>query len=162
MAGSLGGIPPEAELKVLRSLWEKGSQTMRELTEAVYPGGGASEYATIQKLLERLLDKGLVIKDSEKWPYVFRAAFSDQEVAARVAAAAAAHIMGYGAIGAVAGLLAGPMGFATAVGGMATSWMKANPAASQEVPTGSTVESRTPKPKNRKRKGRDENSDGAL
>jgi predicted transcriptional regulator len=107
MSSSVDTIP-DAELKVLRTLWEKGSQTMRELTEAVYPGGGASDYATVQKLLERLLEKGLVVKDTDKWPYVFQAALSAQEVAARVAASAAARVIG---LTGVAGLLAGPMGF---------------------------------------------------
>jgi predicted transcriptional regulator len=106
MAALLDNIP-DAELRVLRALWEKGPQTMRNLTEAIYSGGGSSDYATIQKLLERLLQKGLVAKDIDKWPYVFKAAMSAQDVAARVAAAAAARVMGLTA----ALALVGPIGF---------------------------------------------------
>ena len=42
------------ELDVLRALWEDGPATIRALTDRLYPRGGASEYATVQKLLERL------------------------------------------------------------------------------------------------------------
>ncbi len=45
---------PDAELAVLKLLWERESATIRELTDVLYPGGDASGYATVQKLLERL------------------------------------------------------------------------------------------------------------
>ena len=50
----------EAELEVLKALWRMGPSSIRELTEKVYPSGGASSYATVQKLLERLESKGCV------------------------------------------------------------------------------------------------------
>lgn len=50
----------ETELSVLKALWESGSATIRELTDALYPGGAASHYATVQKLLDRLASKGYV------------------------------------------------------------------------------------------------------
>ena len=50
----------DAELEVLRALWELGPATIRTLADRLYPRGGASEYATVQKLLERLEDKGHV------------------------------------------------------------------------------------------------------
>jgi len=50
----------EAELGVLRRLWEEPGSTIRQLTDHLYPGGGASHYATVQKLLERLEGKGCV------------------------------------------------------------------------------------------------------
>jgi predicted transcriptional regulator len=135
MASSLDGIP-DAELKVLRTLWEKGSQTMRDLTEAVYHGGGASDYATVQKLLERLLEKGLVIKDTEKWPYVFQAALSAQDVAARVAATAAARVLGFTAAGLAVGVLAAPMSvlIGGAIAGLAMA-RQGTPAPKEHPPT---------------------------
>jgi predicted transcriptional regulator len=53
----------EAELAVLQALWDRPGATIRQLTEAVYPGVGASRYATVQKLLERLEAKGCVARD---------------------------------------------------------------------------------------------------
>src|SRR5690349_5671773 len=47
----------DAELSVLEVLWEHGPSTVRRITDVLYPGGGVSKYATVQKLLERL-EKG--------------------------------------------------------------------------------------------------------
>lgn len=44
----------DAELAVLEVLWERGPSTTREISDVLYPGGGASKLATVQKLLERL------------------------------------------------------------------------------------------------------------
>jgi len=50
----------DAELAVLKELWELGPSTIRELTDRLYPGGTTSHYATVQKLLERLETKRCV------------------------------------------------------------------------------------------------------
>ena len=50
----------DAELEVLKALWRLGPSSIRELTDQVYPSGGASHYATVQKLLERLEGKDCV------------------------------------------------------------------------------------------------------
>jgi predicted transcriptional regulator len=49
-----------AELSVLEELWQRGEATIRDLRDALYPGGGNSKFATVQKLLARLTEKGLV------------------------------------------------------------------------------------------------------
>ena len=61
----------DAELAVLQALWGRGQATIRQLTEALYPGGSAAQYATVQKLLERLEGKGCVCRDRRPWPHVF-------------------------------------------------------------------------------------------
>lgn len=53
----------EAELAVLQVLWDRPGSTTRQLTDAIYPGGGPSRVATVQKLLERLEEKGCVARD---------------------------------------------------------------------------------------------------
>ena len=63
----------DAEWAVLQRLWERGPAAVRELAEALYPGGGASEYATVHKLLERLEAKGYVERDRGAGVYVFGA-----------------------------------------------------------------------------------------
>lgn len=51
---------PDTELAVLRVLWEEGESTRRQITDRLYPGGGPAHYTTVQKLLERLQERGLV------------------------------------------------------------------------------------------------------
>jgi predicted transcriptional regulator len=73
----------DAELDVLRALWEAGPATIRVLTDRLYPNGGTSEYATVQKLLERLEGKGHVARRSEGRQNVFRATVRREELVAR-------------------------------------------------------------------------------
>jgi predicted transcriptional regulator len=65
---------PDAELAVLRVLWERESATIRELTDAVYPGGTDAHYGTVQKLLDRLEAKGYVTRDASRRAHTFAAA----------------------------------------------------------------------------------------
>lgn len=60
-----------AELKVLEALWQRGEATIRDLRDALYPEGGGSKFATVQKLLTRLVGKGLVgrRKDAANWMF---------------------------------------------------------------------------------------------
>ena len=55
----------ERELAVLQLLWDGGPATIRRLTDALYPGGGAAEYGTVQKLLDRLEGKGCVRRERQ-------------------------------------------------------------------------------------------------
>ena len=49
-----------AELKVLEELWLRGEATIGGLRDRLYPDGGGSKFATVQKLLSRLVEKGVV------------------------------------------------------------------------------------------------------
>jgi predicted transcriptional regulator len=64
---------PDAELAVLQLLWERGPSPVRQLADALYPGGGPSEYATAHRLLERLEAKGYVEREKTEGVYFFRA-----------------------------------------------------------------------------------------
>lgn len=64
----------DAELAILQVLWDQGAATIRQLTDALYPGGGTAQYATVQKLLERLETKGHVARDRAAAAHTFRAA----------------------------------------------------------------------------------------
>ena len=81
--------PPDttdAELAVMQALWALASPavaTIRELTDRLYPGGGASEYATVQKLLERLEQKGFVRRDASAVPHRFAAIVGRDELIGR-------------------------------------------------------------------------------
>ena len=73
----------EAELAVLRELWERGPATIRDLTDRLYPDGSASSYATVQKLLERLEAKACVARNRVEVPHVFAAAVARDELIAQ-------------------------------------------------------------------------------
>ena len=73
----------EAELSVLQRMWDHGAMTVRQLTDELYPGGGSSEYATVQKLLERLGSKKYVVRDRNVWPHMFEAAVDRDELIGR-------------------------------------------------------------------------------
>jgi predicted transcriptional regulator len=74
---------------VIIVLWEQGRCSIRQIAESVYPDGGASQYATVQKLLERLEQKQFVSCDRKPWPHQFAAALSrDQLIGRRLQAMA--------------------------------------------------------------------------
>lgn len=64
----------DAELGVLQALWEIGPAPIRRITAALYRSAGVSQYATVQKLLERLEAKGCVTRDRTANVHVFAAA----------------------------------------------------------------------------------------
>jgi predicted transcriptional regulator len=64
----------DAELAVLQVLWDRPGASRRQITDALYPGGGPAHYTTVQKLLERLQAKGYVRRDGRGGVRTFRAA----------------------------------------------------------------------------------------
>ena len=76
MAASPNPNVTDAELRVLHALWDLGPSTIRRLTDHLYPGGGQSSYATVQKLLDRLEEADCVTRDRSAMTHVFVAAVS--------------------------------------------------------------------------------------
>ena len=70
----------EKELAILQVLWDRGRATVRQLADALYPKVSASQIATVQKLLDRLGEKGCVARDRSCWPHVFAAAIGRDEL----------------------------------------------------------------------------------
>jgi predicted transcriptional regulator len=64
--------PTEAELAILRVLWERGPSTVREVTEAL-EGERAAGYTTILKLLQIMTEKGLVRRNVSARSHVYQA-----------------------------------------------------------------------------------------
>ena len=73
----------DAELAVLQHLWARQTATIRGITDDLYPGGGSSHYATVQKLLERLEGKGHVTRNAAAVPHRFAAAVGRGELIGR-------------------------------------------------------------------------------
>jgi BlaI family penicillinase repressor len=63
----------DAELRVLEELWQRGAATIRDLRDALYPQGGNSKFATVQKLLSRLVAKDLVHRRKDEANWIFQA-----------------------------------------------------------------------------------------
>jgi predicted transcriptional regulator len=66
----------DAELEVLRSLWEHGPGTIREIGIWLRAHKRRWAYTTVQTLLNRLAAKGYVACDRKGVPHVFRPAVS--------------------------------------------------------------------------------------
>jgi BlaI family penicillinase repressor len=77
--------PTEAELDILRVLWESGQATVREVHGALYGDDGAG-YTTALKLLQIMHAKGLVERDDSQRAHVYRAAINKQRTQKRYVA----------------------------------------------------------------------------
>jgi BlaI family penicillinase repressor len=84
----------EAELALLQALWDAGPATIRQLVDRVYKQEGASVYATVQKLLDRLESKGFVVRDRAGQVHVFRPAVGREELIGRRLRAVADSLCG--------------------------------------------------------------------
>ena len=71
----------EAELAILGILWDEGQSTARGITERLYPPCSPADIATVQKLLQRLEEKGLVCRDRSERVHRFSAAMSREQFA---------------------------------------------------------------------------------
>ncbi|WP_419164604.1 BlaI/MecI/CopY family transcriptional regulator [Candidatus Palauibacter sp.] len=71
-----------AELAVMERLWEERSLTARHLREQLYPEAARSMHGTIQRLLQRLEDKGFVDRDRDRAAHLFAPRISREAYAA--------------------------------------------------------------------------------
>lgn len=71
----------DAELAILKLLWENEPLTAREIREVLYPKGTPSDNGTVQKLLQRLEKKKLISRDGSSFVHVFRAKVTQSEMA---------------------------------------------------------------------------------
>lgn len=83
MKRGVGVDVTEAELSVLQGLWERPGASIRVLADALYPDGGATGYATVQKLLERLEAKRFVRRDRSEAVHRFVATVDRQALIGR-------------------------------------------------------------------------------
>jgi len=75
MGGRTAAIS-QTELEVLKSLWQHGAGTVREIDAALRRQGRRWAYTTVQTLLHRLERKGYVECDKSQIAHVFDAAMS--------------------------------------------------------------------------------------
>jgi len=75
--------PTEAELELLRILWEKQPATVREIYDALNEER-ASGYTTVLKMLQIMTAKGLVVRDEANRAHVYRAAISQDAMQSKI------------------------------------------------------------------------------
>ena len=76
-------IPTDAELRILRVLWERGACTVREVLEEL-PDGRPVGYTTVLKLLQIMHEKGLVARDERARTHVYTARVAEQPTERRL------------------------------------------------------------------------------
>jgi len=67
--------PTEAELAILRVLWQQGPSTVRQVQEAIQDERGTG-YTTTLKLMQIMLEKGLLKRDDSSHAHVYQAVVS--------------------------------------------------------------------------------------
>ncbi len=77
--------PTDAELAILRVLWERGPSTVRDVHEAL-SGTQATGYTTVLKLMQIMTDKGLVVRDESQRAHIYQASQSEQKTQRQIVA----------------------------------------------------------------------------
>lgn len=70
--------PTAAELTILNVLWTQGPATVREVHNAL--PDQKTGYTTVLKLLQIMLEKGLVKRDSSSRAHIYESAFQAEDV----------------------------------------------------------------------------------
>jgi len=78
MSRSAAPRPTDAELAILRILWERGPSTVRHVHEVLARDRQAA-YTTALKLLQIMTEKGLVDRDERDRTHVYRARFGEEQ-----------------------------------------------------------------------------------
>ncbi len=75
--------PTDAELEILRVLWESGPSTVRAVHRTLEERRGTG-YTTVLKLMQIMTEKGLVERDASVRPQVYRASRSARQTQQRL------------------------------------------------------------------------------
>ncbi|MNK43044.1 Methicillin resistance regulatory protein MecI [compost metagenome] len=70
--------PTESELEILQILWEKGNCTVRDVHEILEKNKDAG-YTTTLKLMQIMLEKGLVARDASSKTHIYRALLNQEK-----------------------------------------------------------------------------------
>ena len=71
--------PTEAELEILTVLWELGPNTVRRVNQAINSKRPTGKTTTL-KLMQIMLDKGLLVREESVRPQVYRPAISKRQI----------------------------------------------------------------------------------
>jgi predicted transcriptional regulator len=71
--------PTDAELAILRVLWERGPSTVRQVHDVLVSRVGPTAYTTALKLMQIMTEKGLVRRDDSDRTHVYQARLSEEQ-----------------------------------------------------------------------------------
>ncbi len=77
MARARSPRPTDGELEILRILWQRGPSTVRDV-HAVLERGRGTGATTVLKMMQIMMEKGLLERDESVRPQVYRAARTRQ------------------------------------------------------------------------------------
>jgi predicted transcriptional regulator len=75
--------PTDAELAILRVLWQRGRSTVREVWEQLSPKQHTG-YTTVLKTMQIMCVKGLLARDESDRSHIYRAACSEEQTQRQV------------------------------------------------------------------------------
>jgi predicted transcriptional regulator len=70
--------PTDRELTILRILWDNGPSTVRQVNKAMNEDGSTG-YTTTLKLMQIMVEKGLVRRDDSQFKHVYRPALTEEK-----------------------------------------------------------------------------------
>jgi predicted transcriptional regulator len=70
--------PTDAELAILRVLWQRGPSTVRDVHDDLNRDG-ATGYTTVLKLLQIMTEKGLVVRDETQRAHIYESRYGEQK-----------------------------------------------------------------------------------
>lgn len=76
-------LPTDAELAILGVLWRRGPSTVREVHAELEPSQGTG-YTTVLKLMQLMLQKGLLMRDESSRSHVYRPASAQAQTQRRL------------------------------------------------------------------------------
>ncbi len=76
--------PTEAELELLEILWQRGPSTVRDVHDALRRTK-ATGYTTTLKILQKMADKGLVVRDESSRSHIYQPAARPEETRRQLA-----------------------------------------------------------------------------
>lgn len=71
--------PGDVELAILRTIWRLGPATVRQVHEALEPERPTRLTSTL-KMMQLMVDKGLLVRDAAARPHRYRPSASEQRV----------------------------------------------------------------------------------
>ncbi len=72
---------PDSELAIMDLLWDNEWLTARQIREQLYKHSSKAQHGTVQRLLQRLEEKGYIQRDSSQFVHQFKARVSRQDYA---------------------------------------------------------------------------------
>ena len=76
-------IPTDAELAILRLLWEQGPATVRQIHDHLIQERDLG-YTTVLKTMQVMMEKGLLARDDSERSHVYQAAVAEEATKGRL------------------------------------------------------------------------------